>query len=226
MGFVGRRGRNACAGLPLLLDLLTIERDSERWKQVAMPVVGHIEDLLLVGDFDGALQLTRPSRRKRLDGQPKPRQRALRASRQWHDDDARRLPLRSVDDTAIEQMQEAVLHRRSVGHQRARRGARPREARVARQRLTHLLLGFGAAGRTAVEQLRASANPAVRRTAIHLLREFGGSEALPDLTTLLDDAEPHVQREAVRAILRLEPMRRTPSCSARWRPEPTRRGKR
>ena len=44
-------------------------------------------------------------------------------------------------------------------------------------------------------------NPAVRRTAIHLLREFGGSEALPDLTTLLDDTEPQVQREAVRAIL-------------------------
>ncbi len=76
------------------------------------------------------------------------------------------------------------------------------EKRTAtRQRLTQVLLGFGAAGRPAVEQLRASANPAVRRTAIHLLREFGGTEALPDLTALLDDAEPHVQREAVRAIL-------------------------
>ena len=72
---------------------------------------------------------------------------------------------------------------------------------VARQRFTQILLGFGSAGRNAVEQLRASANPAVRRTAIHLLREFGGSEALPDLTTLLGDAEPQVQREAVRAIL-------------------------
>jgi HEAT repeat protein len=48
-----------------------------------------------------------------------------------------------------------------------------------------------------------SANPAVRRTAIYLLREFGGSEALPDLTELLDDAEPMVQREAVRAILKI-----------------------
>jgi HEAT repeat protein len=33
------------------------------------------------------------------------------------------------------------------------------------------------------------------------MRQFGGSEALPDLTELLDDAEPQVQREAVRAIL-------------------------
>jgi HEAT repeat protein len=72
---------------------------------------------------------------------------------------------------------------------------------MTRQRLTQLLLGFGAAGRQSVEQLKGSANPAVRRTAVHLLREFGGSEALPDLTALLDDAEPHIQREAVRAIL-------------------------
>ena len=32
------------------------------------------------------------------------------------------------------------------------------------------------------------------------MRQFGGSEALPDLTELLDDNEPQVQREAVRAI--------------------------
>jgi HEAT repeat protein len=70
-----------------------------------------------------------------------------------------------------------------------------------RQRLTDLLLGFGADGRPAVEKLRGSANPAVRRTAVQLLREFGGTEALPDLTALLADTEPHVQREAVRAIL-------------------------
>ena len=33
------------------------------------------------------------------------------------------------------------------------------------------------------------------------MRQFGGSDALPDLTELLDDNEPQVQREAVRAIL-------------------------
>jgi HEAT repeat protein len=34
-----------------------------------------------------------------------------------------------------------------------------------------------------------------------MMREFGGSEALPDLTELLDDNEPQVQRDAVRAII-------------------------
>src|SRR5205085_6843241 len=43
--------------LQLLLDLLAIEADPDRWRKVAGPVVGHIEDLLLVGDFAGALQL-------------------------------------------------------------------------------------------------------------------------------------------------------------------------
>src|SRR5262249_38791368 len=72
-----------------------------------------------------------------------------------------------------------------------------------RERLTAILLAFGASGRRTVEKLKNSTNPAVRRTAIHLLREFGGSEALPELTELLGDNEPQVQREAVRAILNI-----------------------
>lgn len=70
-----------------------------------------------------------------------------------------------------------------------------------RLRLRDALLGFGAVGRHSVEQLKKSPDPEVRRTAVHLLREFGGQEALPDLASLLDDREPHVQREATRAIL-------------------------
>ena len=34
-----------------------IEVDPERWHKVTVPAIGHIEDLLLVGDFEGALQL-------------------------------------------------------------------------------------------------------------------------------------------------------------------------
>jgi HEAT repeat protein len=72
-----------------------------------------------------------------------------------------------------------------------------------RERLTSILLAFGFIGRRTVERLKGSSNAAVRRTAIYLMREFGGTEALPDLTELLDDAEPLVQREAVRAILNI-----------------------
>jgi len=71
------------------------------------------------------------------------------------------------------------------------------------RRLRELLLAFGAAGRQSVEQLKHSPNPAVRRMAIDLLRVFGGSEALPELASMLDDADPQVQRESIRAIVQI-----------------------
>ena len=66
-----------------------------------------------------------------------------------------------------------------------------------------MLLSFGAAGRQSVEQLKHSPNPAVRRMAIDLLRVFGGREALPELASMLDDADPQVQRESIRAIVQI-----------------------
>ena len=73
----------------------------------------------------------------------------------------------------------------------------------ATRRLRELLLGFGAAGRQSVEKLKNSPNPAVRRTAIDLLRAFGGQEALPELVSMLNDADPQVQRESIRAIVQI-----------------------
>jgi HEAT repeat protein len=77
------------------------------------------------------------------------------------------------------------------------------ENNKAIRRLRELLLGFGAAGRQSVEQLKTSSNPAVRRTAIDLLRVFGGSEALPELASMLSDSDPQVQRESIRAIVQI-----------------------
>ncbi len=189
--------------LRLLLDLLTIEADPERWQTMMTPVVSHIEDCLLVGDFDAAVQLTSIlAEEAKGDGPRKPSAESALTSLV----DGTMMShvvshLRSVDDTVAEKL-DALLHLAGPTVLKALAEALAIEKRAAvRQRFTQILLGFGSAGRNAVEQLRGSANPAVRRTAIHLLREFGGTEALPDLTTLLDDAEPQVQREAVRAIL-------------------------
>jgi hypothetical protein len=77
------------------------------------------------------------------------------------------------------------------------------EQGLALRRLREIVLSFGAAGRAYADQLRASANPAVRRTAIELLRTFGGAEALPELAKMLGDAELAVQREALRAIVQI-----------------------
>jgi HEAT repeat protein len=38
---------------------------------------------------------------------------------------------------------------------------------------------------------------------VELLRAFGGAEALPDLKALIGDAEPGIQREALRAIMQI-----------------------
>ena len=187
----------------LLLDLLTIETDPERWANVTGPVVSHIEDLMLVGDFESAIQLlTVLTNEAAGESNRKPAAAAAVARLSEGTMMTHVIThLRTVDDQAAEQLKKVCyLLGPSIVKALAEAIATEKRA-AARQRYTQILLGFGAAGRNAVEQLRASATPAVRRTAIHLLREFGGSEALPDLTTLLDDTEPQVQREAVRAIL-------------------------
>ena len=71
------------------------------------------------------------------------------------------------------------------------------------RRIRELLISFGGEGRRAVEPLKNSSKPAVRRTAVDLLRIFGGNDALKELTPLLNDADPHVQRDAVRAIVQI-----------------------
>jgi hypothetical protein len=189
----------------MMLDLLRIETDTDRWIGLMRPVVARVQDLLLVGDADAACQLVEALvANARQDGSsPRakaasnavdaltggPMMRHLVSLLSTADDDqfARAQALVDViGPTLVAPLAEALA---------AEERTRPR------QRLTALLLGFGARGREVVERLRNSPNAAVRRTAIHLLREFGGREALPDLTLLLDDSEPHVQREAVVAIL-------------------------
>ncbi len=191
--------------LTLLLDLLTVEDDPGRWRDLLAPATAHVEDLLLVGDFEAADRLVR----------------ALAIETGSAGADARRAAATEALDRLANgaTMAHIVLHLATIDdHQFAyvtslctRFGAtlvRPlaealsiEERGRTRERLIALLLAFGPTGRHTVERLKHSANPAVRRTAVHLLREFGGTGALPDLTALLDDREPLVQREAVRAIL-------------------------
>ena len=190
--------------LQLLLDLLRLEQDPRRWGELMDPVVAHINDLVLLGDFRAALPLTEalateagPGGRHTHRGAAKAALNRLMAGPLMSHMVAH---LRTIDEEAFADARGLVL---TLGTQTIRPLA---DALVAEERgrafrrLTELLVGFGKAGRDAAEQLKASANPAVRRTAIYLLREFGGNEALPELAALLDDAEPNVQREAVRAI--------------------------
>lgn len=191
--------------LQLLIDLLTIEKDPKRWREVVEPTVFHIEDLLLVGDFEAALQLVeilvgesgaegaaarRPIAKDAIG-------RLVRGGAMWN----QAVDFRSMDDNAFELVKKICHTIGSAIILPMAEALSTEQHAAARQRLTALLISFGADGKQSVESLKNSANPAVRRTAVYLLREFGGSEALPELTRLLDDAEPNIQREALRAIV-------------------------
>ena len=187
----------------LLTDLLHIESDPLRWRDVADTVVAHADDLVRVDYFEQALALIR----KLLD------EAARDSARQAHALPAlerfgggsllKYMPafLRTADQEAYEQLK-ALCHRIGAGVvARLAEGLAAEQDARARRRLRDILIGFGPAGADAIRPLMNAANWEVRRTAAYLLREFGGSAGLKDLVPLLSDAEPLVQREAVQGLM-------------------------
>jgi hypothetical protein len=193
--------------LTLLLDLLRIESDPERWKGLMTPVVRLLEDLLLVGDFEAAEVLVAVLVREAgTEGEAARRQTAINAidtlvagSMLHH----MVTHLATIDDAQFARVKAMCLSLGEVVVRPIAEALSSEENSRTRERLTAIIIALGAVARRTVERLKGSPNAAVRRTAVVLLRQFGGSEALPDLTELLDDNEPQVQREAVRAILNI-----------------------
>jgi HEAT repeat protein len=191
----------------LLLDLLRIEEDPAKWEAIAKSAAVEIERRTLQGQVADAQPLADAILRELTDtGRQALRPGAERlADALAHGALMRHvvMQLRKVDDSEVEAFNRLC-------HTIGPRVVRPLAEALATEdnnrairRLRELLLGFGAAGRQYVEQLKTSPNPAVRRTAIDLLRVFGGREALPELAGMLDDADPQVQREAIRAIVQI-----------------------
>jgi HEAT repeat protein len=187
----------------LLLDLLAIEPDPLRWRDVAETVTIHAEDLVRVGHFDTACRLAdavvRESQREPArQAHARPAlERFARGSMMKH----LASHLRSADEDTFERFK-ALCH--AIGPPviapLAEVLSTEQDAR-SRRRLRDVLIGFGARGRESVQQLMNAPNWEVRRTAAFLLREFGGSEGLKELVALVADHEPLVQREAVQALL-------------------------
>jgi HEAT repeat protein len=188
----------------VLLDLLAIETRPEAWRHVLESALKSIEQLVLTGHLGLAQQVLDVLLAAAADDQPftdmarsgldRLRQGALMRhvvlyTRQAQDSDVQTIShfCRSLGPSVIGALAEALAS----------------EHGAAVKRLREVLLSFGAAGRAYADELRSSANPAVRRTAVELLRAFGGADALPDLAALLDDAEAAVQREALRAIVQI-----------------------
>jgi HEAT repeat protein len=191
----------------LLLDLLKIEDDPVRWSALATIVASELEKRVVLGELESAASL---------------------AAAILHEQNAAgRAQLAATAASVAERIASGPLVRHVVTHLRtADDAAVPAAARLchllgaaavgplaealaieensrAIRILREILLDFGAVGRSSVEQLKTSTNPAVRRTAIDLLRVFGGDDALPELAPMLDDPDQQVQRDAVRAIVQI-----------------------
>ena len=191
----------------LLLDLLQIESDPDVWRDLAGIVAAETERRTLLGNVaDAQSFVERLVRESGDEGRPQLKPGAEAVLERLASGPLVRhlvLQLRKVEDADVE-----ALNR--LCHTLGARMARPLAEALAVEensrtirRMREILLAFGAAGRQSVEQLKLSSNPAVRRTAIDLLRVFGGREALPELASMLNDADPQVQRESIRAIVQI-----------------------
>ena len=189
--------------IQLLVDLLAIERDASRWRDVADTVVSHADDLVRVGHFDHAWRLADAimTESQNAPGRAPAAQAAL--ERFGHGAMMKHVAkhLRGADDDEFDRFKR-LCH--TIGPSLivplAEVLSAEQDAR-SRRRLRDVLVGFGAAGRESVQRLMHAPNWEVRRTAAFLLREFGGSEGLRELQPLLTDSEPLVQREAIQALV-------------------------
>jgi HEAT repeat protein len=191
--------------LQLLLDLLRLEQDNARWGALMPPVVNNLEDLLLVGDFDSAMEITAVLTAAAADSASKERrQHAIIAIDMLVAGSMMRhivTHLLAIDEPSFERVKTMCVSLGEVLVRPLAEALSVEERARTRERLAAILLAFGPAGRRTIERLKTSPSAAVRRTAIHLLRQFGGVDALPDLPDLLNDSDAIIQREAVRAIL-------------------------
>jgi hypothetical protein len=187
----------------LLGDLLRIEEDGARWRDIAETVITHAEDLVRVGYIDQALQLAESvtTEGERVEARRAPARAVLerlgRGAMMRH----AAKQLRTADDASYGRLKR-LAHGigPAVIAPLAEALSAEQDAR-SRRRLRDILVEFGAAGRESVQQLMNAANWEVRRTAAFLLREFGGAEGLKELQPLLTDTEPLVQREAIQALV-------------------------
>jgi hypothetical protein len=187
----------------LLVDLLRIEEDPARWRDIAETTISHADDLVRVGYFDQALKLagTVAAEGARVPARGPSAARVLERLGSGAMVRHAGKQLRTSDEESYERFKQ-LSH--AIGPAMiaplAEALSSEQDAR-GRRRLRDILVGFGAAGRESVQQLMNAANWEVRRTAAFLLREFGGAEGLKELVPLLSDPEPLVQREAIQALV-------------------------
>jgi len=190
--------------LQLLTDMLAVEKDPARWRDVAEGVILHVDDLARVGLMEAGWKLVeRVAAEVGRPGSPQAGHAGPTIDRLARGAFLKRVAqnLRTADDAEYDRFRRLThLLGPPVIAPLTETLATEQDPR-ARRRIREVLVRFGADGRQAVESLLSSSSWEVRRTAAYLLNEFGATENLQALEPLLADKEPRVQREALRAVL-------------------------
>lgn len=192
--------------LNLTLDLLRLESKPDAWTPIAVIAARELEQRTMTGEVSAAARVAESLAATATGDRQDLRQPAERVLEQLASSSFARhvtgllRKASEADSASITRLCHTVgpVMVKALAEALATEGHVP-----TIRRLKDVLIGFGAAGRHAVEPLRSATNPAVRRTAIDLLRLFGGNDALRELTAMLTDADPQVKQDSIRAIVQI-----------------------
>jgi HEAT repeat protein len=187
----------------LLIDLLTLERDQARATEIAGDVAALCEDLLLAGDYESAVDVTRVLAEQAADSAAI----AGGGSRLALDGLVSTIAFREAVDMLGEMSDaEAALVARvcaNVGPAAtdALRNLLDVEALTpARRRATAIIREFGGRASRRLAAIVSSPHWYTQRNVAELMGEVRSADAVPLLQPLLRGTDPRVMRAAVRAL--------------------------
>lgn len=158
--------------LTMVLDLLRIDDDADRWGTLMTSVIRLLDDLLLVGDFEAAQRLVHVLVKEATSGRPERRAHASDAIDILIDSATVRHITAHLATITEDQFEVAKAMCLSLGEVIVRplvEALSTEELPAARERLTSILLAFGPVGRRTIDRLKSSPHLLIRRTALHLL---------------------------------------------------------
>jgi hypothetical protein len=200
-------GRVRVLDASLLTGLMTLRDDLFAWREISALAVHRMTAFVVIGDFEAAAAVVESLRAQAVNhASPAIREEAAELIDGLLTASTMRYIASHLDTTDPAVVGAArrfclALGTALVGPLAEALSVEERERR--RRHLADILLGFGPPGRDIIDRLCQSPNPAVRRTAVLLLKESGERDVVPELVSLLNDAEAHVQREATRALAEL-----------------------
>jgi hypothetical protein len=188
----------------MLIDLLTIERDQHRAREIAEDMETLAEDLLMAGAYDDALTVTKALANRAT---APPAAIGRDACRQALDQLGESLAMRETAaligevDAGGWQAIQAIIGAIGVAAVEALKPVvLAEEDDPAITRAEHLIVQFGSLAVTRLASLVRDSRWFVQRRAARLLGRIGTADAVPLLQPLVRSSNPHVAREAIAAL--------------------------